>query len=180
MRFNVESASDGLEAIAALHRRAFDVVLMDGQMHTLDGYEATRRIRADPDPVISNVKIIALTASAIAGDREKCIECGMNDYLSKPVRSKVLEAMLLKHLAPPPPSPSRRGSGSATPGAETLALMGMDLSPVITVDESNAGNSRRRPSHPSYDVTTPPLRTPPALSPKLATIASAASKKSYI
>lgn len=83
MRFNVESASDGLEAIAAVHRRAFDLVLMDGQMHTLDGYEATRRIRADPDQTISNVKIIALTASAIAGDREKCIACGMNDYLSK-------------------------------------------------------------------------------------------------
>ena len=83
MRFNVEAATDGLEAIAAVHRKRFDMILMDGQMHRLDGYEATRRIREDPDPQIANVKIVALTASAIAGDRERCLEVGMNDYLSK-------------------------------------------------------------------------------------------------
>lgn len=56
---------------------------MDGQMHTLDGYEATKRIRQSPDPKISGMTIIALTASAIQGDRERCIEAGMSDYLSK-------------------------------------------------------------------------------------------------
>lgn len=83
MRFNVEAASDGLEAIAALQRRRFDLVLMDGQMHTLDGYEATKRIRQSLDPKIANVTIVALTASAVKGDRERCLEAGMSDYLSK-------------------------------------------------------------------------------------------------
>lgn len=56
---------------------------MDGQMHTLDGYEATKRIRQSSDPKIAGMTIIALTASAIQGDRERCIEAGMSDYLSK-------------------------------------------------------------------------------------------------
>ncbi|KAK4048495.1 hypothetical protein OIO90_005826 [Microbotryomycetes sp. JL221] len=160
MRFNVENASDGLEAIEAVHRRHFDLVLMDGQMHNMDGYEATRRIRASSDPTVANVKIIALTASAIQGDRERALEAGMTDYLSKPVRSKVLESMIVKHLTPPPPqqpSLSRRGSGSATPGKETVALMSMDFSPVLTVDNDNP-DSARIPSYPTYSaeaVTSP-------------------------
>ncbi|KAK4049787.1 hypothetical protein OIV83_003843 [Microbotryomycetes sp. JL201] len=161
MRFNVESASDGIEAIEAVHRRHFDLVLMDGQMHNMDGYEATRRIRASNDPAVARVKIIALTASAIQGDRERALEAGMTDYLSKPVRSKVLESMIIKHLAPPP-SLSRRGSGSATPGKETVALMSMDFSPVLTVDKANP-DSARIPSHPTYSaehVTSPQLPSP--------------------
>jgi CheY-like chemotaxis protein len=59
---------------------------MDVQMPVLDGYDATREIRKHPDPVIRNVLIIAMTASAIQGDREKCLSAGMNNYLAKPVR----------------------------------------------------------------------------------------------
>ncbi|ORY59038.1 hypothetical protein BCR35DRAFT_201665 [Leucosporidium creatinivorum] len=172
MRFNVESASDGLEAIAAVHRRHFDLVLMDGQMHTLDGYEATKRIRQSSDPKIANMTIIALTASAIQGDRERCIASGMSDYLSKPVRAKVLEAMILKHLATSPPA-SRRGSGSAsTPGADTVSsLMSMDFSPVLSSssaaavdDDPHSSSSRRRPSHPSYSTEAVPIPMPPSSS----------------
>lgn len=59
---------------------------MDVQMPVLDGYDATREIRKHKDPLIRNVLVIAMTASAIQGDREKCLEAGMNNYLAKPVR----------------------------------------------------------------------------------------------
>jgi CheY-like chemotaxis protein len=55
-------------------------------MAFLDGYDATREIRSHPDPAVRNVLVIAMTASAIQGDREKCLEAGMNNYLAKPVR----------------------------------------------------------------------------------------------
>ena len=59
---------------------------MDVQMPVLDGYDATREIRKHKDPTVRSVLIIAMTASAIRGDREKCLEAGMNNYLAKPVR----------------------------------------------------------------------------------------------
>jgi len=59
---------------------------MDIQMPILDGYDATREIRRHNDPVVRNVLVIAMTASAIQGDRERCLEAGMNNYLAKPVR----------------------------------------------------------------------------------------------
>jgi CheY-like chemotaxis protein len=59
---------------------------MDVQMPVLDGYDATREIRKHPDPQVREVLVIAMTASAIRGDREKCLEAGMNNYLAKPVR----------------------------------------------------------------------------------------------
>ncbi|KAK2785387.1 hypothetical protein FQN52_008446 [Onygenales sp. PD_12] len=100
-----EAYSDGQQAVEALRRGAqegnpFHMVLMDVQMPVLDGYNATRKIREDPDPNVNDVLVIAMTASAIAGDREKCIEAGMNNYLAKPVRSDVLKTMLDRYLAP--------------------------------------------------------------------------------
>jgi len=85
-------ANDGLQAIDALARDAFDVVLMDVQMPELDGLEATRRIR-DRWPE-HPVWIVAMTANAMAGDREACLAAGMNDYISKPIRPADLVAAL--------------------------------------------------------------------------------------
>ena len=68
-------------------------------MPVLDGYEATKAIRKDPDPNVNKVLIIAMTASAIRGDREKCLDAGMNDYLAKPVRQSVLKAMLDQYMS---------------------------------------------------------------------------------
>ncbi len=94
MGYRAAVAGDGLAAIAALERDAYDVVLMDVQMPELDGLEATRRIRARwPD---RGTRIIAMTANAMAGDREACLEAGMDDYVSKPIRDHELVAALAR------------------------------------------------------------------------------------
>ncbi|RMZ83936.1 hypothetical protein DV737_g1498, partial [Chaetothyriales sp. CBS 132003] len=98
-----EAYEDGKLAWEALQRKSkegdpFHLILMDVQMPVLDGYEATKAIRRDPDPNVNQVLIIAMTASAIRGDREKCLNAGMNDYLAKPVRQNVLKAMLDEYM----------------------------------------------------------------------------------
>ncbi|KAL8861888.1 MAG: hypothetical protein Q9178_001757 [Gyalolechia marmorata] len=105
--FKSEAFSDGLQAVEALRRRSadknpFHLVLMDVQMPVLDGYDATRLIRKDADPTVRSVLIIAMTASAIRGDREKCIDAGMNNYLAKPVRANVLKQMVENYLSQDP------------------------------------------------------------------------------
>jgi len=93
MGYAAEVAMDGTEAIAALEAADYDVVLMDVQMPELDGLEATRRIRARwPDRA---VRIVAMTANAMEGDREACLAAGMDDYVSKPIRPDELAAALL-------------------------------------------------------------------------------------
>ena len=93
MGYRADVANDGLEAIAALEATAYDVVLMDVQMPELDGLEATRRIRARwPDRPL---RIVAMTANAMEGDREMCLAAGMDDYVSKPIRPDELAAALL-------------------------------------------------------------------------------------
>ena len=98
-----QAFGDGLQAVEALRQKSregipYHLVLMDVQMPVLDGYDATRLIRKDADPVVRSVLIIAMTASAIRGDREKCLEAGMNNYLAKPVRAAVLKSMLEDYL----------------------------------------------------------------------------------
>ncbi|KAI9827133.1 MAG: hypothetical protein M1819_007024 [Sarea resinae] len=103
--FKCDAYSDGQQAVEALRKRAaegpdhaYHLVLMDVQMPTLDGYEATKLIRKDENPAVRRVLVIAMTASAIRGDREKCIESGMNNYLAKPVRAQVLKDMIESYL----------------------------------------------------------------------------------
>jgi signal transduction histidine kinase/CheY-like chemotaxis protein len=93
--FRGEPFVNGQKAIRGLERASaeghpFHVVLMDIQMPVQDGYDATREIRGHADPAIRNVLVIAMTASAIVGDREKCLDAGMNDYLAKPVRCVII------------------------------------------------------------------------------------------
>jgi signal transduction histidine kinase/ActR/RegA family two-component response regulator len=89
----VEVVPDGNAAVAAFVRRHYDLILMDCHMPTMDGFEATRRIRDDEfERGRGHTPIVALTADALAGDRERCIESGMDDYMTKPVSSAMLAA----------------------------------------------------------------------------------------
>lgn len=88
---------NGAEALEALSRRHYDLILMDCDVPEMDGYEATRRIRARPDDR-RDTPIIALTAHALAGERQKCLTAGMDDYLPKPIRRRDLAAILNKWL----------------------------------------------------------------------------------
>jgi two-component system, sensor histidine kinase and response regulator len=83
-------ANNGREAVDAVESQTFDVVLMDVQMPEMDGFEATRLIREREKLSGRHVPIIAMTAHAMKGDRERCLEVGMDDYLSKPIRAQLL------------------------------------------------------------------------------------------
>ena len=86
----VDTVDDGDAACLAAARIAYDLIFMDCHMPGLDGFEATRRIRAEADPGGARTPIVALTADALAGDRERCLACGMDDYMTKPVSSAQL------------------------------------------------------------------------------------------
>ena len=94
-------AEDGAQAVAAVAAERFDLVLMDCQMPVMDGYEAARRIRAAGADG-ARVPIVALTAHALAEDRQRCADAGMNDYLAKPVTGQALADALRRHLPGPP------------------------------------------------------------------------------
>jgi signal transduction histidine kinase/DNA-binding NarL/FixJ family response regulator len=103
MGYRADVAASGVEAIQALERQDYDLVLMDLQMPEMDGLEATRRIRQRwPRP--GGPRIIAMTANAMRGDRELCLAAGMDDYLSKPVKLRALEAAI------------QRSGGASAPG----------------------------------------------------------------
>lgn len=91
----IYEAVNGMEAIDAIRARQYDIVLMDIQMPVMDGLEATRIIRKD---IQSNIPVIALTANAVKGEMEKCIQAGMNDYLSKPFEEEDLIRLIAKWL----------------------------------------------------------------------------------
>ena len=92
MGYRADLASNGIEAVQSVARQTYDVVLMDVQMPEMDGLEASRRIVAGG---ADRPRIIAMTANAMQGDREMCIEAGMDDYVTKPIRVDALVAALL-------------------------------------------------------------------------------------
>ena len=90
--YRILLATDGQQAIDLAKAEHPDLILMDIQMPVIDGIEAIKQIRLDPNLV--NIPIIALTALAMAGDRESCLAAGANEYLSKPIKLKSLDQMI--------------------------------------------------------------------------------------
>ena len=112
--YRVEVAEDGREAIEACARTRYDAVLMDGQMPGMDGFEATRRIRErERETGGPRLPILAMTASAMKGDRERCLEAGMDDYVSKPVTPEALDAVLRRWVGVAA-APAEKAAASAT------------------------------------------------------------------
>jgi len=111
----VDLAATGREVLSALERSRYDLVLMDCQMPEMDGFEAARRIRDPRSAVLDrSVPVIALTASALPGDRERCLAVGMNDYLEKPVRPEELTSKLSRWLSGR--APETEGGPAPNPG----------------------------------------------------------------
>jgi signal transduction histidine kinase/DNA-binding response OmpR family regulator len=112
----VDVAANGLEAVAAMRTMPYDLVLMDCQMPEMDGFEATRRIRAgEAGEARRSTPIIAVTARAVQGDREMCLEAGMDDYIAKPIDFAELAGAIGRWLAP------------VTKGAGQEGLMGSSI-----------------------------------------------------
>ena len=125
MGVQVTLAVDGQDALEAVKSRAFDLVLMDLQMPVMDGYEATRRLREDP--ACAHLPILAMTAHAMAQERERCRVLGMNDYITKPINPGDLAATLARWVPQAAPavlpqaqaSPQEAGLQEAMAGIET-------------------------------------------------------------
>ncbi|GAB0057162.1 Sensor histidine kinase RcsC [Candidatus Magnetaquicoccaceae bacterium FCR-1] len=132
----VEVAVNGAEALTRLDQGSFDGVLMDCQMPVMDGYEATRRIRANPR--FADLPILAMTANAMVEDREKCLACGMNDHIAKPLDVSQLFVTLARWIRSErqdmPPSPVEPPSLAPTPppAAPTVPhLPGVDTAQAL-------------------------------------------------
>ncbi|MBF0156972.1 MAG: response regulator [Magnetococcales bacterium] len=124
---DVMIVNNGREAVAVAGRESFDLILMDMQMPIMDGYEATREIRLLP--AMATLPIVAMTANAMSGDRERCLAAGMNDYVAKPVSPGELYATLVKWLAPVArsgSSPPRLSSPAPGAGGHLPSLPGID------------------------------------------------------
>ncbi len=106
--YTVDAVTDGSQAVEALSKVNYDLVLMDCMMPIMDGFEATATIRDPNSNVLNhNVPVIAMTANAMREDREKCLDAGMDDYVSKPVKKEALAAVLEKWLSPAHPLRSK-------------------------------------------------------------------------
>ncbi len=126
------SVENGREALKALENKPFDLVLMDVQMPEMDGFEATREIRKKENGTGGHIPIIAMTAHVMKGDREKCLEAGMDDYVSKPMKSDILYAViqrLLNHSA----GMNRRESGPALDLREAVRAVDGDKELIKTL-----------------------------------------------
>ena len=106
LEIHADAVANGREAVKALSTIPYDLVLMDCQMPEMDGFEATRIIRSTHSNVLNHdIPIIALTANAMSGDREKCLEAGMNDFISKPFNPETLASTLQKWFSHKPNPP---------------------------------------------------------------------------
>lgn len=124
--YRVEVASNGMEAVSAVKSRSFDLVLMDIAMPEMDGVAATKAIRSLPAPA-GRIPIVAMTANAMVGDRERFLEAGMNDYVPKPIERPYLLATIARWLPAAPAELKRSDDGGPAEGSGPVTEPGGDL-----------------------------------------------------
>jgi two-component system, sensor histidine kinase and response regulator len=155
----VDLANDGLDALARLDPERHVAVFMDCQMPNLDGYETTARIRAE-EPEGRHVPIVAMTAHAFAGDRERCLRAGMDDYLSKPLRAADVDPVLERWIAARAPAGDELVDGERVTSMLSLGtslveklldVFARTTPPVLeelrAAVEAGDGDARRRLAH---------------------------------
>jgi CheY-like chemotaxis protein len=119
-------ANNGKEAVAAYAAQPFDLVLMDVQMPEMDGLEATQAIRHIEKQTGRRTPIAAMTAHAMQGDRQRCLDSGMDDYIAKPVRARTLFETISRLVGEPAPRSGENGSHAAIKWDDALAAVGDD------------------------------------------------------
>ena len=145
----VDLAANGEEAVRQVQEKAYGLVLMDLQMPVMDGFEATRRIRALPG--FERLPILAMTANAMAGDRERSLAAGMNDHVTKPIDPDALFEALLQWLPARPPAPAawplrRRAAPAAIAAPGPAARRGKGLAADDPLGGRPRPRRRRRPA----------------------------------
>ncbi|MGK5044481.1 response regulator [Janthinobacterium sp. GB4P2] len=135
----VDIASNGAIALAKIEENAYDGVLMDCQMPVMDGYQATRKLRQDPR--YSNLPVIAMTANAMVGDKEKCLDAGMNDFIAKPIDVAQLFGTLARWIAPA--TPQEMTVVVAQPEAELPVIAGLKMAEAMRRVGGNATLMRK-------------------------------------
>lgn len=122
LNYSFEIAANGIAALKTLATKDFDLILMDCQMPEMDGYEATRRIRQLPVDRKNKLPIVALTANALRGDRDKCLAAGMSDYLTKPLNAELLEITLKNWI--------KKGASQVNTPQASEAIQVIDLAAI--------------------------------------------------
>eukprot|EP01133_Synstelium_polycarpum_P005522 gene5522-6378_t len=135
----VDIASNGAIALAKIEENSYDGVLMDCQMPVMDGYQATRKLRQDPR--YSNLPVIAMTANAMVGDKEKCLDAGMNDFIAKPIDVAQLFGTLARWIAPA--MPQDMAVVVAQPEAELPVIAGLKMAEAMRRVGGNAALMRK-------------------------------------
>lgn len=135
----VDIAGNGAIALAKIAENAYDGVLMDCQMPVMDGYQATRKLRQDAR--YSSLPVIAMTANAMVGDKEKCLDAGMNDFIAKPIDVAQLFGTLARWIAPA--APQEAAVAVAQPEEPLPAIAGLKLNEALRRVGGNAGLMRK-------------------------------------
>jgi CheY-like chemotaxis protein len=158
--FLVEEADDGDAAVEKVRWSApghYDLILMDVQMPRMDGYEATRRIRALPDPQLSHIPILAVTANAFAEDRQAALEAGMDGHIAKPVSVQALELAIAAAAAIPTQIPTARRRRSSEHQEISHRADRADAGPAARRLRRSGGAVRGSPRAGDRQRRLPPL-----------------------
>ncbi|OBV39480.1 response regulator [Janthinobacterium psychrotolerans] len=137
----VDIAGNGAIALAKIAENQYDGVLMDCQMPVMDGYQATRKLRQDPR--YSSLPVIAMTANAMVGDREKCLDAGMNDFIAKPIDVAQLFGTLARWVAPSAPQAAAVAQAQPQLDEALPAVPGLKMAEALRRVGGNAGLMRK-------------------------------------